>query len=117
MQLIDVEELKKVLEVEPLNIKTDGSIDRKAVIDFLSGITNLDPKVKGSLVMYVMSLPDIQPERKTGKWVAVGECYVKCSECGLETTKNELRGIALFGENEPYFCPNCGADMREENES
>lgn len=54
----------------------------------------------------------VEPERKQGRWVAVGECYVKCSECGLETTKNELRGIALFGENEPYFCPNCGADMR-----
>ena len=57
--------------------------------------------------------PTIEPEQKNGRWVAVGECYVKCSECGLETTKNELRGIALFGKNEPYFCPNCGADMRE----
>ena len=55
---------------------------------------------------------DHKPEQKNGRWVAVGECYIKCSECGLETTKNELRGIALFGENEPYFCPNCGADMR-----
>ena len=75
MQLIDVEELKKVLEFEPLNIKTDGSIDRKAVIDFLSEIANLDPKVKGSLVMYVMSLPDIQPERKTGKWLINSDGY------------------------------------------
>jgi hypothetical protein len=61
--------------------------------------------------------PTVEPERRLGKWVAVGECYVKCSECGLETTKNELRGIALFGENEPYFCPNCGADMRGQNEN
>ena len=69
-----------------------------------------------AFVNLIKRQPTIEPERRLGRWVAVGECYVKCSECGLETTKNELRGIALFGENEPYFCPNCGADMREENE-
>ena len=79
MQIIDVEELKKVLEFEPLDIKTDGSIDRKTVIDFLSGIANLDPKAKGSLVMYVMSLPDIQPERKTGKWILKDDKRYHCS--------------------------------------
>ena len=103
MQLIDVEELKKVLEFEPLNIKTDGSIDRKAVIDFLSEIANLDPKVKGSLVMYVMSLPDIQPERKTGKWLINSDGYYPyCSECRKEPKSGDMTD----------FCPNCGADMR-----
>ena len=107
MQLIDVEELKKVLEFEPLNIKTDGSIDRKAVIDFLSGIANLDPKAKGSLVMYVMSLPDIQPERKTGKWLINSDGYYPyCSECRKEPKSGDMTD----------FCPNCGADMRKENE-
>lgn len=66
-----------------------------------------------AFVNLVKRQPTIELERGQGRWVAVGECYVKCSECGLETTKNELRGIALFGKNEPYFCPNCGADMRE----
>lgn len=103
MQLIDVEELKKVLEFEPLDIKTDGSIDRKAVIDFLSEIANLDPKVKGSLVMYVMSLPDIQPERKTGKWLINSDGYYPyCSECRKEPKSGDMTD----------FCPNCGADMR-----
>ena len=106
MQLIDVEELKKVLEFEPPNIKTDGSIDRKAVIDFLSGIANLDPKLKGSLVIYVMSLPDIQPERKTGKWILKDDKRYHCSSCD---------GIAPKGYRWS-FCPECGADMRKENE-
>ena len=109
MQLIDVEELKKALEFEPLNsIKTDGLIDRKTVIDFLSGIANLDPKVKGSLVMYIMSLPDMQPERKTGKWLINSDGYYPyCSECRKQPKSGEMTD----------FCPSCGADMRKENES
>ena len=39
----------------------DGLIDRKSVIDFLSGIENLDPKTKGSIVMYIESLPAVHP--------------------------------------------------------
>ena len=51
--------------------------------------------------------------REKGKWVVEkDERYISCSECGLKTTRNELAGISLFGENEPNFCPNCGADMR-----
>lgn len=90
MRLIDADFLK-----EDLTRFYDGEVTARQLID---------------------KQPTVETEQKKGKWVAVGECYVKCSECGLETTKNELRGIALFGENEPYFCPNCGADMREENE-
>lgn len=51
-----------------------------------------------------------QPERKTGKW----ETYIismldgkgcRCSKCGFE-------GVPYWN-----FCPNCGADMRgEQNE-
>lgn len=91
MRLIDADFLK-----EDLTRFYDGEVTARQLID---------------------KQPTVETEQKKGRWVAVGERYVKCSECGLETTKNELRGIALFGENEPYFCPNCGADMREENES
>lgn len=116
MQIIDVEELKKVLEFEPLDIKTDGSIDRKAVIDFLSGIANLDPKAKGSLVMYIMSLPDMQPGRKTGKWI-YGEHDVVmcdgywCDKCGFFVPWDyQHKSIDFI--NDYHFCPSCGADMR-----
>ena len=64
-----------------------------------------------------MAFASAQPERKTGEWIAGrDERFVKCSECGMESTKNALMGIALFGEKEPHFCPNCGADMRERTE-
>ena len=53
-------------------------------------------------------LPSAQPERKRGKWIPFDIPWYRCSECGAE------RENTVFME---YFCPNCGADMREENES
>ena len=61
----------------------------------------------------IEQLPTVQPKR--GKWeMGIDDRFVECSECGLMTTRNELRGLAVFGKNEPNFCPNCGADMRGE---
>ena len=58
----------------------------------------------------IEELPSVQPERKKGKWIeGRDKRFVKCSKCGMETTKNSLKGIALFGKNEPNFCPNCGS--------
>ena len=66
-----------------------------------------------TVLKVVKQLPPIQPKR--GRWeMGIDERFVECSECGLMTTRNELRGIAVFGKNEPNFCPNCGADMRGE---
>lgn len=49
-----------------------------------------------------------QPERKMGKWIehnphkwGLGIKY-ECSECGYEVDCEE-----------PNYCPNCGADMRD----
>ena len=52
---------------------------------------------------------DVRPVRR-GKWVPANEqsnggtvyCFSCCSECGRKTATNT------------NFCPNCGADMREE---
>lgn len=44
--------------------------------------------------------------RKKGRWYDVGSLSCRCSECGCKSQKEFL------------FCPNCGADMRgEDNES
>ena len=52
-------------------------------------------------------------ERKRGKWIDS-----KCSECGglIPITKVMLRGKVMWETGYPMsrFCPNCGADMREE---
>lgn len=54
----------------------------------------------------IKALPSAQPQRMNGKWIDVtktgGAELWKCSECG----ELELE--------DSYFCPNCGADMRGE---
>ena len=65
----------------------------------------------------VETLPAAQPERKKGEWIVkvLDEPYLDpidklfnsrtvCSVCGYE----------LCGAKQ-YFCPNCGADMRGDN--
>lgn len=61
MRLIDADFLK-----EDLTRFYDGEVTARQLID---------------------KQPTVEPEQKKGRWVAVGERYVKCSECGLETTK------------------------------
>ena len=59
-----------------------------------------------------ISLPSAQPERKTGRWIPHededGEHYGdKCSECGEWY-------VMPYGKTN--FCPNCGANMRGEQD-
>ena len=59
--------------------------------------------------------PSAQPERKKGRWLRYGEdgypnnedtVFWQCDQC-LEQYTGRTKRI-------PNFCPNCGADMREE---
>lgn len=56
-------------------------------------------------------LDPVQPERKKGKWTIDEDCegksrMVTCNLCGYEE----------FNWHNPNFCPNCGADMRGEQD-
>ena len=60
----------------------------------------------------LLELPSAQPERKTGRWIPHededGEHYGdKCSECGEWY-------VMPYGKTN--FCPNCGANMRGEQD-
>ena len=57
-------------------------------------------------------LPSAQPEPHEGHWIKHidlfdGEQY-ECSRCGVLWVFND----GTPEDNEAYFCPNCGADMR-----
>ena len=63
----------------------------------------------------LMSLPSVQPERKTGRWIAItswNNTY-KCSVCG-RLLVNITDGKNKVAKNYPYC--HCGADMRGEQD-
>ena len=57
----------------------------------------------------ILKAPTIEPQRMKGRWIGVtktgGAELWKCSECG----ELELE--------DSYYCPNCGADMRGEDDA
>ncbi len=67
--------------------------------------SSLNDKVE-SLKFAISALS--QPERPKGRWIKYGYKW-KCSECD---SKINIDGTPE--ENGFYYCPNCGADMREE---
>ena len=109
----------------------DDLIDRQAAIDALNeqieqcdkALSSFDISMRdgfavkverASLVAFretLEYLPPAQPEPKRGRWIYKTDLvtaptgYWECSEC--------KEGRLLYEEN---FCPNCGADMRGEQD-
>lgn len=54
-------------------------------------------------------LPSAQPKREKGKWIADNHDFWVCSNCKFPS---EAHGANILYK----FCPNCGADMRGEQE-
>ena len=104
-------------------------ISRQAAVDALKGLPTwwadeggfyggaqppmialLDPE---DAVSAIENLPSAQQERKKGKWIPYLEEHhdmFKCSNCG------NITRVPFKCFSPPYrYCPNCGADMRGEN--
>ena len=90
-------------------------IDADAAIESLTEYGNGRAVYIGveEAVRRIEQLPSIQPERKMGRWILVAsgrggyECscchgYAPSYRCGEDRLSN--------------FCPNCGADMRGEQD-
>jgi len=95
----------------------EDTISRQMAIDVLCKIFPADPVrndyTKGITcgaalaTEYIKQLPSAQPERKNGKWIDIRCGTVSlwsCSKCG-----------EIYAENF-HYCPNCGADMRGEQD-
>ena len=87
----------------------DDTISRAKAINALSTIT----VYKGSIpyntaVMRINKLPSAQPEPKRGKWIGKYPVSSICSECGYLINDSKVKVFA--------FCPNCGVDMRGEQD-
>lgn len=77
------------------NVPKEDLISRKAAIDALDCINGVEEVLR--------ALPSAQPEREKGEWTK--DCA--CEICGFKPWYE--RDIHTLS-----FCPNCGADMREE---
>lgn len=66
------------------------------------------PEWNAALNIAIVALRE--PEHKCGRWIKYGYKW-KCSECD---GKINIDGTPE--ENNLYYCPNCGADMRGEQD-
>ena len=112
------DERREALEMAVRALEGDGdTISRKALMkefaDFVRESNNSDfvpTPTWNDAVSLVGSMPSAQPERKTGKWIDNDKInFPQCSECGMWIDVMQQSG-------EMNFCPNCGADMRGEND-
>ena len=102
-------------------------IDADALLEFIENryeITweydNYEGGIKDAccdIIEKIDNLPTIEPERKRGKWSVEfspaykGGAYCECSQCNYKFAMG-----AYFEPDEWKFCPNCGADMRGEQD-
>ena len=108
-----------------INVPTNDYISRQAAIDAVYKCADIFAGdmpvmvVKADAYEALAQLPSAQPERKRGKWNFIGDNMFECTSCGVVYTTRQLNGLRNY-DTDPYapkFCPNCGADMRgEQNE-
>jgi len=98
----------------------DDLISRQAAIDAIDRLDIPEDmcvfEILSHIELEIGNLPSAQPERKRGKWIedddGWDEVIWRCSECDAVFTLVD----GTPKENEYYFCPHCGADMRGEQD-
>ena len=85
---------------------TNDLISRQVAIDDIRTMNPQDALLDIKWIeMWLKQLPSAESKRRKGKWMR-GWRYRDIYRCNL-------CGVWQF--NDSHFCPNCGADMREED--
>ena len=90
------------------------SLDYEELTDSNREMIQFDKDCKQNAIDLLQNAPTIEPQRKTGKWIKVnGKTAINCSICyHCSWSLSFEYTVKRFN-----FCPNCGADMRgEQNE-
>ena len=85
-------------------------ISRQAAIDAINRLDIPEDmcvfEILSHIELELETLPSAQPERKKGKWIYDGDCYI-CDQC--------KSAFGWWADSQTSnYCPNCGADMRGE---
>lgn len=108
--ILDAQEkmLKQLPPVTPQ--PCEDAISRQAVLDYIDKMPSeltADGRImirRRTLEEYISdTLPPVNPQPKTGRWITSDYIRFRCSKCGC-----------LKYDTDSNFCPNCGADMRGE---
>ena len=69
-------------------------------------------------ISVITKFQSAEPERKKGEWNFIGDNMFKCTCCGVLYTTHQLNILRNYETDPyvPYFCPNCGTDLRGGNE-
>lgn len=80
-------------------------------MEVLINLSDAIKTLKSMAVPLVRKLPSAQPERMKGAWINEGR-IIRCNKCkiGYAAVKGMKSALTY------NFCPNCGADMRGEQD-
>lgn len=93
-------------------------IDREYLVEHIHACMENDrlmlTATKEEILQMVADVPSAEP--KHGEWIG-GDVPSECSVCGEYWDYKYVEGQEIWYTGElPNFCPNCGADMRGEDE-
>ena len=113
-----VEKIETALEAyeqEPF----EDFISREKAIEDVVKCTDMNDDTMDVLIEKLQALPPVQPVGRKGRWILSGGKY-RCSECGEKAKYIFDKSKGGYNEYEQFrsdFCPNCGADMRNSNQT
>ena len=87
------------------------SLDYEKLTDSNRENIQFDKDCKQNAIDLLQHAPTIEPQRKKGKWIEYDNSHCECPFCHEEWS--------YFDNEVEYFnyCPNCGADMREDGDA
>jgi hypothetical protein len=100
------------VEAPDINVGNMDAISRQQAIDALDKRFDKIPMGQTTEILMLRKdlreLPPVQPEREKGEWVYNSPVTMKCNRCGLVIKDWDWQRFKI--------CPNCGADMRGEQD-